>query len=155
VLFRSPGDWLPPGWDVVPQRGEGLAERLADAFAQAGGPALLVGMDTPQVTAEQLDAGLAALATHDAVFGPATDGGYWAIGLRAPDPAVFAGVPMSERHTGLVQRSRLLALGLRVAGLPPLRDVDAIADARAAAAAAPVGRFAAALAAIEPALAAA
>jgi len=155
VLDGAPGPWLPPGWEVVEQRGDGLAERLADAFAQAGGPALLVGMDTPQLTAAQLDAGLAALGTHDAAFGAATDGGYWAIGLHAPDPAVFAGVPMSRRHTGLVQRTRLLALGMRVAILPPLRDVDAIADARAAAAAAPESRFAAALAAIEPALAAA
>jgi rSAM/selenodomain-associated transferase 1 len=155
ALDGTPGAWLPPGWDVIEQRGEGLAERLADAFAQAGGPALLVGMDTPQLTAALLDEGLAALGNHDAAFGPATDGGYWAIGLRAPDPAVFAGVPMSRRNTGLVQRARLLALGMRVASLPPLRDVDAIADARAAARAAPASRFASALAAVEPALAAA
>ena len=155
VLDGEPGEWLPPGWEVTRQRGDGLAERLADAFGRAGGPAFLVGMDTPQLTPEQLDAGLAALATHDAVFAPATDGGYWGIGLRAADPAVFAGVPMSRRHTGLAQRARLAALDLDVATLPPLRDVDTIDDARAVADAAPGGRFAAALDTVELALAAA
>ena len=54
---------------------------------------------------------------------------------------------MSEPRTGAAQRRRLLALGLRTALLPELRDVDTIADARAVAAAAPRTRFAAALAA--------
>jgi len=144
---------LPPGWDVVVQRGDGLAARLAHAFADVGEPALLIGMDTPQVTAAALSDGLAALDRADAVLGAASDGGYWAIGLREPDCAVFAGVPMSRRRTGAVQRARLEALGLRTADLPPLLDVDDIHDARAVAAAAPSGRFAAALAAIEPALA--
>jgi rSAM/selenodomain-associated transferase 1 len=145
VLHGRAGAWLPAGWDVVPQRGRGLAERLAAAFEDTAGPALLVGMDTPQVRPALLDAGLAALRAHDAVLGPATDGGYWAIGLRAPNPAVFAGVPMSRSFTGAVQRSRLAALGLRTTELAALRDVDDIAAARAVAAAAPGTRFAAAL----------
>jgi rSAM/selenodomain-associated transferase 1 len=155
VLEGSPGDWLPRGWDVVAQRGEGLADRLTAAFVDVGEPALLVGMDTPQVRSDQLEAGLAALAHADAVLGAAPDGGYWAIGLRIPARAVFAGVPMSEPHTCAAQRNRLGALGLRTARLLPLRDVDTIADARAVAAAAPGGRFAAALGALEPALVAA
>jgi rSAM/selenodomain-associated transferase 1 len=155
VLDGRPGAWLPHGWDVIPQRGDGLAERLAAAFADAGGPALLIGMDTPQVTARQLRAGLAALEDADAAFGPAEDGGYWAIGLRAPDPAVFARVPMSRVYTGAIQRARLAALGLRTVDLPALRDVDDIAAARAVAAAAPASRFAAALDAIQPATVAA
>jgi uncharacterized protein len=150
VLDGAPGAWLPRDIDVVPQRGDGLAARLAAAFQAAGGPAFLVGMDTPQVTPELLDAGLDALEHADASFGAALDGGYWGIGLRRPDPAAFRDVPMSEPSTGAVQRVRLAELGLRTAVLPPLRDVDTIADARAVAAAAPHSRFAAALAAIEP-----
>ena len=146
VLDGEPGAWLPPGWEVVRQRGHGLAERLAAAFEDAGAPAFLVGMDTPQVTPALIRAGLRALATHDAAFGPAADGGYWGIGLRRPRRAVFTGVPMSEPHTGAVQRRRLDALGLRTAVLPTLLDVDTIAAARAVAADAPASRFAATLA---------
>lgn len=146
VLDGAPGPWLPAGVEVVPQRGGGLDERLAAAFEDVGGPALLVGMDTPQITPALLRTGLALLAMADAVLGGAPDGGYWAIGLRRPDPALFLGVPMSVAETGAAQRARLAAAGLRVAGLPPLRDVDDIDDARAVAAHAPHGRFAATLA---------
>ena len=149
VLDGEPGRWLPDGFDVIAQRGEGLGERLAAAFEDADGPAFLVGMDTPQVTPELLDAGLEALERGDAAFGPALDGGYWAIGLRRPDPKVFADVPMSQDHTGAVQRARMAALDLQTSALPPLRDIDTIHDARAVAAEAPCGRLAAALAPIE------
>jgi len=153
ILDGPPGDWIPAGFEVVAQRGNGLAERLANGFADAGAPALLVGMDTPQVTPALLDAGLAALeAGAGSVLGQAEDGGYWAIGLRESDPRVFAGVPMSTEGTGAAQRARLEALGLAVAELPPLLDVDTIADAREVAAAAPGTRFAAELAGIDASL---
>jgi rSAM/selenodomain-associated transferase 1 len=151
VLDGAEGDWLPAGFEVVRQRGRGLDERLAHAFGDAGAPALLIGMDTPQVTSRDLGAALARLAEPgtDAVIGPAPDGGYWAIGLRFADPRAFLGVPMSTAWTGRAQRARLHSLGLRVRTLPPLRDVDRIADARAVAALAPASRFARALAPIE------
>ncbi|RDD89320.1 DUF2064 domain-containing protein [Streptomyces parvulus] len=144
VLDGAPGPWLPPGFDVVPQCAGGLDERLAAAFAGCSGPALLVGMDTPQVTPDLLDVDFAGC---DAYFGPAEDGGFWALGLARPDPALLRGVPMSTPVTGAVQRERLLAAGLRVRDLPPLRDVDTADDARAVAALAPHGAFAARLAA--------
>jgi glycosyltransferase A (GT-A) superfamily protein (DUF2064 family) len=150
VLHGEPGPWVPAGFEVIPQRGAGLAERLAAAFADAGGPAFLIGMDTPQVTPAHLESGLDAVRAGHAAFGAALDGGYWGIGLHRPDPAVFAGVPMSETHTGVVQRARMAILGLRTTVLAPLRDVDTIADARAVAAEAPRGRFAAALHGILP-----
>jgi len=151
VLDGDPGDWVPHGFTVLAQRGDGLAARLAAAFHDAGGPAFLVGMDTPQVTPALLDAGLAAIETGDAALGLALDGGYWGIGLRRADPDAFAGVPMSAATTGAAQAARLAALDLRTTVLPPLRDVDTIADARAVAAEAPRTRFAAALAAVEAA----
>ena len=150
VLDGEPGPWIPDGFDVIAQRGDGLAERLAAAFADAGGPAFLIGMDTPQVTPELLAAGLDAVRDGDAAFGAALDGGYWGIGLREPDARVFEDVPMSEDNTGAVQRARLAILGLQTAVLPPLRDIDTIEDARAVAREAPDGRLAAALAEIEP-----
>jgi uncharacterized protein len=149
ALDGAPGPWLPDGFEVIPQRGSGLAERLACAFADVGGPAFLIGMDTPQVRPEWLDAGLDALSERHAAFGASPDGGYWGIGLRRPDPAVFAGVPMSEYFTGAVQRARLAMLGLATALLRPLLDVDTFADALAVAREAPRSRFAAELAQLE------
>ena len=140
VLDGKPGPWLPPGFDILPQCGGPLDERLAGAFAAMHGPTLLIGMDTPQVTPDLLAVDWRAT---DAVFGPAADGGFWALGLRVPDPALLRGVPMSTPDTGSIQRERLIAAGLRVADLPQLRDVDTAADAVSVARQAPRSRFAA------------
>ena len=151
VLDGEPGAWLPDGCEVVAQRGGGLDERLANAFDDVGGPALLIGMDTPQVTPALLSASLRLLGDADAVLGLALDGGFWALGLRRPDASLLVGVPMSVSHTGRRQRARLRAAGLRVRVLPALRDVDRIEDARAVAAQVPGGGFARTLAGIVPA----
>ncbi|MFE2637982.1 DUF2064 domain-containing protein [Streptomyces scopuliridis] len=147
VLDGAPGEWLPAGIEVIPQSGGGLDERLAAAFGLCTGPAVLVGMDTPQLTPELLAPALAPDAWQgpDAWFGPALDGGFWALGLAAPDPTLLLGVPMSVPETGAVQRARLLDAGLAVRDLPPLRDVDTARDATLVAADAPDSRFAAAL----------
>ncbi len=144
VLDGAPGPWVPAGFEVIPQRGRGLDERLANAFADAAGAALLIGMDTPQVTPALLERGLSALRhpATEAVLGPAYDGGYWLVGLQRPDPEVFLGVPMSTAGTLAAQRQRLRALGLRTAWLPERRDVDRIDDAMAVAAASPGTSFA-------------
>jgi uncharacterized protein len=139
VLEGRAGAWLPSGFEVVPQCAGGLDERLAAAFAGCEGPSLLIGMDTPQVTKEMLTVDFAGC---DAYFGPAEDGGFWALGLAEPDPGLVRGVPMSTAVTGAVQRDRLVTAGLRVRDLPRLRDVDTVADAEAVAAAAPHSRFA-------------
>ncbi|MEV6542477.1 DUF2064 domain-containing protein [Streptomyces sp. NPDC051665] len=150
VLAGTPGPWLPPGFDVVPQCGGGLDERLAAAFAGCDGPALLIGMDTPQVTPDLLTVDF---ADCDAYFGPAEDGGFWALGLAEPDPELLRGVPMSTPTTGAVQRGRLTAAGLRVHDLPTLRDVDTAYDAELVAAEVPEGRFAGELARLTAAVA--
>ena len=139
----------PPDFEVIEQRGSGLGERLGHALAAAEGPALVIGMDTPQLTPATLADAAARLTRGDvaAVLGPALDGGYWAIGLQTPDPAVFEDVPMSSVATYVAQQRRLRQLGVTVASLPPLRDIDTIADARAVARAFPRTAFAAALAA--------
>ncbi|MBZ4017609.1 TIGR04282 family arsenosugar biosynthesis glycosyltransferase [Streptomyces purpurogeneiscleroticus] len=146
VLDGNPGPWLPPGFDLVPQCAGRLDERLAAAFAGCDGPALLIGMDTPQVTPDLLTVDFAG---YDACFGAAEDGGFWALGLASPDPGLLRGVPMSTPATGAVQRDRLVAAGLRVRDLPRLRDVDTAADAQAVSASAPHGRFTAELARLQ------
>ena len=148
VLEGPRGPWLPPGVEVVPQRGRGLDERLAHAIEEAGGPVLLIGMDTPQVTPPVLEAALERLASSetDAVLGRAVDGGWWALGLRGPDPRAVLGVPMSTPHTGAHQLSRLRELELRCTELPVLRDVDRFEDALEVAEEIPESGFAAAVA---------
>jgi rSAM/selenodomain-associated transferase 1 len=148
VLDGRPGPWLTDE-HVVAQRGGGLDERLAAALHDLGGPVLIVGMDTPQVTPRQLRRALGALERERAVLGPAADGGYWCIGLREPDARLLHGVPMSVAHTLDAQRRRLQAHGVGFTEVDELLDVDTIADARAVAAQAPHTRFARLLATVD------
>jgi rSAM/selenodomain-associated transferase 1 len=142
--------WCRRGFELMPQRGAGLGERLAAAFADVGGAALLVGMDTPQLTPGLLCASMRALGRPDvdAVLGPTADGGYWSVGFGSRVSGAFDDVPMSAPSTCRRQRARLHVLGLRVDEQPLLRDVDTFKDAQAVAAAAPHTRFARALAAL-------
>jgi rSAM/selenodomain-associated transferase 1 len=154
ALDGPPGAWLPSSFTVVDQGEGGLGCRLARVFSRYADPTLLIGMDTPQVAPGLLEDSIATLLAPgtDAVLGMAGDGGYWAIGFRRPNPRAFDGVPMSRGETGACQLAALDALGLRVAELPVLRDVDRIADARAVAGAAPGGHFARELDAVEASL---
>ncbi|MFE5585892.1 DUF2064 domain-containing protein [Kitasatospora sp. NPDC056531] len=162
VLDGEPGPWLPPGWEVVPQCAGGLDERLAAAFAHAArvaprAPALLVGMDTPQLDAAALAEPLSAAHRPDvdAWYGPAADGGFWALGLARPTGRLarrlLLGVPMSTPDTGRALLDRLAAAGLTVHHLDLVTDVDTILDARRVAAEAPQTTFAACLRSIDAA----
>jgi len=148
----------PPGWRTVPQRGESLGRRLANAFADTRVPdtaTLLIGMDTPQLDPGHLDSALHQLAVpggSDVVLGLAADGGWWALGLRDPAHAtVLRHIVTSTATTGAETLAALRGRGLRVASLPRLRDVDTAEDARAVAAeCAPDRRFPGAVAANVP-----
>jgi uncharacterized protein len=132
VLLIDGGYEAPPGWRVVRQRGTGLAERLANGFADTAGEALatvLIGMDTPQVTPALLDKLTHCLSKVDSVLGPARDGGWWALALR--DHAhgqVLARVRMSRSDTGERTVQALRARGATVALAEPLRDIDTYDD---------------------------
>jgi uncharacterized protein len=155
ALDGTPGPWLPAGFDVIRQRGNGLDERIAaafsDAYARLPLPVVLIGMDTPQLTPGLLESAIDPLlggdttAAADAALGMADDGGFWLLGLRQPDPCLVTGVPMSVSHTGAAQFARLAAAGLRVHQMPCCIDVDNAADAIAVARQIPHSRFAAAL----------
>ncbi|GAB2602510.1 hypothetical protein Aab01nite_62460 [Paractinoplanes abujensis] len=142
-----------PGWVTVAQREGTLGDRLAGAFADTagpGGPVVLVGMDTPQLTVADLRAALDPLLAPGgpgATLGPAADGGWWALGLRDPRHAeVLADIPTSTARTGADTRAALERRGLTVLRLACLRDVDTAADAHAVAALCrPDSRFAVAV----------
>lgn len=143
------------GWTVHPQRGDGLAARLTHAHhdvaaAAAGAPVVQVGMDTPHASADSLRAAGALLRSPtDAVLGPATDGGWWLLGVGSADLlAHLHEVPMSVATTGEDTRTALLRVGAEVHLVETLTDVDEEPDAREVVAAAPDGEFAAAWAAL-------
>lgn len=142
------------GMTLLPQRGETFGQRLAAAHRDTaelrlGCPVLQIGMDTPQITPELLAASAAPLhgdGGPDVVLGPATDGGWWALGLRDPRwAALLADVPMSVPDTGARTEEALREHGLRVRLLPQLCDVDTMAAAEEVAELIPESEFAAAL----------
>ena len=149
ALDGRPGRWCPPGVRVVGQGHGPLDRRLAPAWSQAGrGPALQIGMDTPQVGAADLDGAMSALVAprrrrRARARPPTAAGGRSGCGVR--DPTVFLGVPTSRPDTGARQAARLAALGLRTRLLAPQPDVDTWPDAVAVAAQAPATRFAGAV----------
>lgn len=146
ALDGEPGPWLPEGFEIVPQTGGSLGERLDAAWGTAGGPGLQIGMDTPQITPELLDGGLGLLAAGaPCLMGDAPDGGWWAIGLQRAIPDLFAPVPTSRADTGEVQRARCRHFGLAITDLPGLTDVDVMADALEVADHSPHTRFARAI----------
>ncbi|WP_410816647.1 DUF2064 domain-containing protein [Micromonospora sp. 050-3] len=142
------------GWHLLPQRGGTFADRLANAHADTaaafpGRPVLQIGMDTPQIRPALLTTALERLAGHEAVFGPALDGGWWALGLRDPRHAsALRDVPMSTDDTGRRTLAALREHGVRPAILPVQRDVDDWSTALAVAADLPGTRFADAVASV-------
>jgi uncharacterized protein len=147
LLFE--GNRLPPRseeYDVIGQTSGTLDQRLGAIFDECEGQTLLIGMDTPQLTAADLSPAFDAWPEDvDAWFGPATDGGFWALGLREPRGELIRGVAMSRDDTGARQLERLSDAGLRVGMLAVLTDVDTIDSALEVAALAPHTSFARAL----------
>jgi len=127
---------------VIDQRGVGLAERLAHAHADAAGhgPVVQIGMDTPQVTVDDLTTADALIQSDGAVLGLAADGGWWLLGLDDATRAEFlADIPMSAADTGARTRA---ALGAGQPRLRELRDMDTWSDVVAIAAEVPDRRIA-------------
>lgn len=143
------------GWTVRPQRGREFAERLVNAhldLATGPGPVVQIGMDTPQVTPLLLVDAARGTREHDAVLGPAEDGGWWVLALGDPrHAAAIADVEMSTPRTHDDTRGALAGAGLRVGTTAVLRDVDTAADADAVAVQAPDGHFARAWTAVRAA----
>jgi rSAM/selenodomain-associated transferase 1 len=126
--------WL-PGARLVAQGAGDLGARMSDAvaraFARGAGRVALVGSDAPGVSRETVVAALDALDAADVVIGPAEDGGYYLVALRAPRPELFAGVAWSTPSVRAQTLTQAAAAGLSVRELAPLRDVDTLQDLRA------------------------
>ncbi|HVQ84241.1 MAG TPA: DUF2064 domain-containing protein [Mycobacterium sp.] len=131
---------------VIPQRGDGFADRLANAHADAadGYPVLQIGMDTPQVTAELLTDCARRLLDAPAVLGLADDGGWWVLGVGTPTIAeCLRTIPMSQPDTGELTLKALRDNGIDVAFVQRLADFDVLDDVAAVRdACGPASRFA-------------
>jgi rSAM/selenodomain-associated transferase 1 len=104
-----------------------LGARMLATLA-ANTPTLIIGTDCPALTPAHLQQAANALNENDAVLIPAEDGGYVLIGLRQPEPALFANLTWGNSTVLEQTRKRLRAAGLCWAELPPLWDVDEPAD---------------------------
>ncbi len=114
---------------VAQGRGD-LGARMARIMREMPrGPVCIIGGDIPGIGRAHIARSFAALGAHDAVFGPASDGGYWLIGLRRVGgiPACFLhGVRWSTKHA--LEDSVASLPGARIALVDTLRDVDTAAD---------------------------
>lgn len=141
ALWFSPDDardevsgWTREGWTLHPQ-GEGdLGRRLArafeDGFARGARRVLIIGSDCPEVMPADVAEAFAALQAHDVVLGPARDGGYWLIGLRAVQPELFLEIAWSTAKVLDQTLDRARSRGLSVRLLRTLADVDTEEDWR-------------------------
>ena len=123
----------PLGWRRTPQGDGNLGARLQRVMRTLPpGPAIIVGTDVPSLTAAHIAPAFRLLGNHDAVFGPATDGGYWSVGLRRSPraPNVFRSVRWSTAHA--LADTLANTNGLKVAFLETLADIDVVADLRRA-----------------------
>ena len=107
-----------------------LGERMGRALrAPPLGPVCVIGGDIPDINTKRIAEAFAALGNHDAVFGPAPDGGYWLIGLRrlrAIPSTLFAGVRWSTEHA--LSDTEASLPDHRIAHVVTLNDVDTVAD---------------------------
>lgn len=127
-------DWLGKGFSYIPQRGQDLGERMENAFADSFScgiwRALIVGTDIPDLAPAVIDEALSFLEDHDAVIGPATDGGYYLIGFKKETflPSVFHGIPWGTGSVCSMTMQVFARAGYRVHKLPEWRDVDTVDD---------------------------
>lgn len=126
--------WL-PGVRLLPQVGGDLGARMSGAFdrafARGAERVAIIGTDSPAVSRATILEALDALGSADVVLGPAEDGGYYLLGLRRPQPALFERMVWSTSSVLAETVARAEKEGLRVRLLSPLRDIDTPEDLRA------------------------
>ena len=124
-------DWLGRNCTLCIQQGNDLGQRMEHAFAQTiqqgAERILLIGSDCPDITADIIISGLKKLNSHDLVLGPAADGGYYLIGLRAPGNKNSILLNSINWGTDQVLEQTLTQAkkgGLSYTLLPQLHDID-------------------------------
>jgi rSAM/selenodomain-associated transferase 1 len=114
------------GIEIVPQGGGDLGRRMRRAIAATPpGPVVLIGSDIPAIEPGHIAAAFRRLGTHDLVFGPAVDGGFWLVGARRRPrlPMLFARVRWSTSHA-LADTLAGLPRGVTIGFVDTLEDID-------------------------------
>ncbi len=124
--------WLRDGWRASPQVEGGLGDKLIgafdEAFASGEERVVIIGSDCPYITQQDCEQAFAALMENDVVLGPATDGGYWLVGLSRSHPALFRGINWSTETVLAETLAAARGNGLNVKLLRELSDVDTVGD---------------------------
>lgn len=134
TVFANAGVEVPASFRIHAQQGEDLGARMAGAFAEvlgAAGPgarALLFGSDLPLLDGSHLEQALAALDGADVVLGPTEDGGYYLVGMKAPQPALFDLAAWGGGEVLAATEERAREAGLATARIDTLPDLDTEAD---------------------------
>lgn len=135
--LRQMKEWLQHPFVYQKQQGDDIGIRMAAAFQSAWQRdtrrAVLIGTDCPSMNADIVDQALEKLLSHDLVLGPAHDGGYYLIGLRADLPAeqlnsLFQNLSWGGSDVFRQTVNRAGLYGLRVAALEKLHDIDRVED---------------------------
>ncbi|WP_324670856.1 TIGR04282 family arsenosugar biosynthesis glycosyltransferase [Hymenobacter sp. GOD-10R] len=113
-----------PGGDL----GQKMQVAFAAAFHQGATSAVIIGTDCPALTKGHLTDAFQALSTHDLVLGPAADGGYYLLGMKQLHSELFQNKAWSTADVLATTLADAAHLGLRVALLPVLRDIDTAED---------------------------
>lgn len=128
-------EWLGPSLTLAPQTEGDLGARMSTAIDaalhQGAQRVVVIGTDCPELTAPIIEDAFERLATADVVLGPASDGGYYLIGMSRLHVALFEDVPWSSPATLQVTLAHAKRLELSVALLDERRDIDTAADWRA------------------------
>lgn len=131
--FEEACELAPEGWHVVMQRGRDLGERMENVQAELDTDRLvIVGSDAPMMPPARLAEAFVALERHRAVFGPASDGGYYLIGMSGPCPELLRDIPWSTDQVMTATRARALECGVEIAELAEGYDLDEPADLKRA-----------------------
>jgi rSAM/selenodomain-associated transferase 1 len=140
VLAYSPtepcGDFadIAPGWELVEQGDGDLGTRLERqvllAKASGADPIVLIGADAPTLPVERIADAFRLLTDYPVVLGPADDGGYYLLGVRANVPAIFREIGWGTSRVWEQTIERLAEAGVAFAPLPPWYDVDTVDDVR-------------------------
>ncbi len=124
-------EWADSQFQKQLQRGPDLGARMNTAFTQAlveHDKAVIIGSDCPTLTPEIVTGAFRQLDGHDYVIGPATDGGYYLLGMKKPTPGLFNNMVWSTENVRSETLRRIRQMGRSYYLLPELSDIDVAED---------------------------